>query len=84
MKREWPTLEGRLSQPLTTEKEALLQMYRIGGVTFSEEALKKLEKYIEEDEKFQQAAKKVQAAVDLSPKHTTFEEAKKQISASMM
>ncbi len=41
---KWPTLKGRLNQPLTTENEALLQLEKIGGVTISEKAIKKLEK----------------------------------------
>ena len=43
-KTTWPTLEGRLNQPLITEEEALLQLEQIGGVTFSEKAIKKLER----------------------------------------
>ena len=78
-KCQWPTLEGRLNQPLTTEKDALLQMYRIGGVTMSEAAIRRVEKYIEEDEYLQRAAKKVQAAVDASPKLVSFEQALKQV-----
>ena len=38
-----PTLEGRLNQPLTNRREALLQMQRNGDV-LSETALKYLEK----------------------------------------
>ena len=79
MKSNWPTLEDRLNQSLTTEKEALLQLYRIGGVTLSEAALLKVEKYIEEDEYLQRAAKKVQAAVDASPKLVSFEQALEQV-----
>lgn len=78
-KCKWPTLEGRLNQPLTSEKEALLQMYRIGGVTMSEEAIRKVEKYLEEDKQLQEAKRKVQFAVDNSPKVVSFEEAKKQV-----
>jgi len=37
---KWPTLKGRLSQPLTTEKEAVEQLARIGGVELSERAKK--------------------------------------------
>lgn len=44
MKPKWPTLEGRLSQPLTTEEEALLQLEKTEGITLSEYAKKKLEK----------------------------------------
>lgn len=82
MKQNWPTLEGRLNQPLTTEKEALLQLYRIGGCELSEAALKRVEKYIEEDEYLQRAAKKVQAAVDASSKSVTYEEALEQVKKS--
>ena len=81
-KCKWPTLEGRLNQPLTSEKEALLQMYRIGGVTMSEAAIRRVEKYIEEDEYLQRAAKKVQAAVDASSKSVTYEEALEQVKKS--
>ena len=77
----WPTLEGRLNQPLTTEKEALLQLQTM--IPLSEEGLKRLEKCIEEDEKLQAAAKKVKAAVDASPKLVSFEEAKKQVERSL-
>jgi len=83
-KCKWPTLEGRLNQPLTSKKEALLQMYRIGGVTMSEAALRKVEKYLEEDEKLQEVRKKIQAAVDAQPKSVTFEEAKKQVENSKL
>lgn len=79
MKPQWPTLEGRLSQPLTSEKEALIQLQKVSPGIMTEYALKKLEKYLEQDEKLQQAAKKVQAAVDASPKSVTLEEAKKQV-----
>lgn len=41
---EWPTLEGRLSQPLTTEKEAVEQLAKIGGVELSKRAKKILNK----------------------------------------
>ncbi len=81
-KCRWPTLEGRLNQPLTTEKEALLQMYRIGGVTISDTVLKKVEKYLEEDKQLQAVREKIQAAVDAQPKSVTFEEAKKQVEKS--
>ena len=79
MNQRCPTLEGRLNQPLTSEKEALLQLHRIGGVTMSEAALKKVEKYLEEDKQLQETRKKVQFAVDNSPKLVSFEEAKKQV-----
>jgi hypothetical protein len=44
MKNNWPTLEGRLSHPLTTEEEALLQLEKVEGITLSDYAIKKLEK----------------------------------------
>jgi hypothetical protein len=78
-KCKWPTLEGRLNQPLTSEKEALLQLYKIGGCELSEAALKRVEKYLEEDKKLQEVREKVQLAVDAQPKSVTFEEAKKQV-----
>ena len=56
---KYPTLEGRLNHPLTTEKEALLQLYRIGGSELSDAALKKIEKYLEEDKKLQESVKKL-------------------------
>jgi hypothetical protein len=82
-KTTWPTLEGRLNQPLTSRREALEQMQRNGDI-LSEWALRYLEKCIEKDKKLQAAAKKVKRAVDLSPNHVTFEDAKKQVNASMM
>ena len=45
----WPTLQGRLNQPLTSEKEALRQLAKVGGVYLSEYAIRKLEEYLEED-----------------------------------
>lgn len=81
-KSTWPTLEGRLSQSLTTEKDALLQLhesYKMGWVSMSEAALKKVEKYIKQDKKLQAARKKVQVAVDAQPKSVTYEEALKQV-----
>lgn len=83
MKPKWPTLEGRLNQPLTSRREALEQMQRNGDI-LSEWALRYLEKCIEKDKKLQEAAKKVKKAVELSPNSITFEDAKKQVSASMM
>ena len=53
MKGTWPTLEGRLNQPLTSRREALEQMKR-NGDTLSEWALKYLEKCIEKDKKLQE------------------------------
>jgi len=48
-------------------------------IELSEYTLKKIEGYIEEDEKLRQVAKKVKEAVDTSPNIVTFEEAKKQV-----
>ena len=42
--RPWPTLAGRLSHPLTSRKEALIQSKR-NGMTLSKSAQKELEKY---------------------------------------
>lgn len=85
-KPKWPTLEGRLNQSPTSRKEALLQLHECyktcGGITISEKALKKIEKYLEQDKKLQETRKKVQAAVDASPNSITFEEAKKQVENS--
>jgi hypothetical protein len=77
-KTTWPTLEGRLSQPLTSRREALEQMQRNGDI-LSEWALQYLEKCIKKDKKLQAATKKVKKAVELSPNHVTFEDAKKQV-----
>jgi hypothetical protein len=80
--RKWPTLEGRLNQPRVTRKEALLQMYeshKQGWVGMSESALKEVERYLEEDENLQKVRKKVQNAVDKSPKCVSFDEALKQV-----
>ena len=44
MKRRWPTLEGRLSQPLTSRGEALRQMKNNGDI-LTPRAEKELEKY---------------------------------------
>ena len=41
-------------------------------------------KYLEEDEQLKAVREKVKRAVDLSPNHVTFEDAKKQVNASMM
>lgn len=82
-KPKWPTLEGRLSQPLTSRKEALLQLhksYLAGWISMSEDALRKVEKYLEEDKQLQETRKKVQAAVDAQPKSVTLEEAYEQVS----
>jgi len=42
MKRKWPTLEGRLNQPLTSTKDALLQLQTM--IPLSEYGLKILKK----------------------------------------
>jgi hypothetical protein len=43
MKSKWPTLEGRLNNPLTTEKEALLQLQETMPLTdYATKKLKKL------------------------------------------
>jgi len=46
MKDKWPTLEGRLNNPLTTDEEALIQLHHTSGVTLSDWAKKKLAKLI--------------------------------------
>ncbi len=79
-KCRWPTLEGRLSQPPATLRQALEQLQTT--MPLSKEGLKRLAKCIKEDEKLQAVRKKVQAAVDASPKSVTFEEAKKQVENS--
>ena len=84
-KCRWPTLEGRLNQPLATEKHALLQLhesYKMGWISMSEAALKKVEKCLEEDKQLQAVREKIQAAIDAQPKSVTFEEAKKQVENS--
>jgi hypothetical protein len=84
-KPKWPTLEGRLNQPLTSRKQALLQLYecyKMGGISMSEKALEEVERYLKQDKKLQETRKKVQAAVDASPNSVTFEEAKKQVEKS--
>ena len=43
-KSKWPTLKGRLSQPITTELEALEQLEKHGGCELSPLAKKKLSK----------------------------------------
>jgi hypothetical protein len=78
----WPTLEGRLNQPITTRKQALLQLhesYKMGWISMSEKALEEVEKYLEQDKKLQETRKKVQKAVDAQPKSVTLEKAKEQI-----
>lgn len=77
MKREWPTLEGRLRNGFGSEREALEQLQRT--LPLSEYALKRLEKCIAKDKKLQEAAKKVKLAVDNSPNHVTLEQAKEQV-----
>lgn len=79
---KWPTLEGRLNHPLTSEKEALLQLHRFGGCLLSEDVIKKVEKYLEEDKSLQEVRRKVQSAVDKSPDCVSFEDAKKQVEAN--
>jgi len=79
-KCRWPTLEGRLNQPLTTERQALEQLQTM--MPLSKEGLKRLSKYIKEDKMLETAAKKVKTAVDISPNKVTFEEAKKQVEKS--
>ncbi len=81
LKRQWPTLEGRLNQPLTSRREALEQMQRNGDI-LSEWAIRYLERCIENDEKLKKIANKVKIAVDASPNNVTFEEAKKQVESS--
>lgn len=46
MKSKWPTLEGRLNQPITTTLEALRQMRANGDelTEFAEKELKRLTK----------------------------------------
>ena len=85
-KCRWPTLEGRLNQPLTSRKEALLQLhesYKMGWISMSEVALKKVEKCLEEDKQLQAVREKIQAAIDAQPKSVTFEEAKKQVEKTL-
>ena len=82
MNSKWPTLEGRLNQPLMSRKEALLQFhefYKMGGLSMSEEALEEVEKYLEEDKQLQELRKKIQIALDAQPTSVSFEEAKKQV-----
>jgi len=43
-KRKWPTLEGRLNQPLTSRCEALYQISQCPGVEMSDGAKKELAK----------------------------------------
>ena len=49
-KVKWPTLEGRLKHPLTSEKQALLQLKKSGVPLseYGEKFLKKLEKDVDE------------------------------------
>jgi hypothetical protein len=82
-KCKWPTLEGRLNQPLTSEKEALLQLYKIGGCELSEAALKRVEKYLEEDKQLEMTRNKIKKAIASCPPITTFEEALKQVKKSL-
>jgi hypothetical protein len=50
MKYKWPTLEGRLNQPLTSRLEALKQLKACGGVTLSPWAEKELERLLKKEE----------------------------------
>lgn len=82
----WPTLEGRFNHPVTSEKEALLQLhnsYKMGWISMSVTALKKVEKYIKQDKKLQATRKKVQAAVDAQPKSVTYKDALKQVKGNL-
>ena len=51
-KLKWPTLEGRLKQPLTCEKQALKQLKQSGLPLsdYGEKLLKKLEKGVDKTE----------------------------------
>ena len=48
MKSTWPTLEGRLNQPLTTRKEALLQL-KNSGMELTPRAQKELDRLMKKD-----------------------------------
>jgi hypothetical protein len=52
---QWPTLEGRLNQPLTSELQALEQFERChleaGGPELSEHAKKRLERLRKKEQK---------------------------------
>lgn len=50
MKYKWPTLEGRLNQPLTSRLEALKQLKACPGVSLSEYAEKELERLLKKEE----------------------------------
>ena len=78
MKRKWPTLEGRLNHPLTSKREALEQMKKNGDV-LTEQALEYIEKCLEEDVHWQKIRKKVQNAIDNSPKCVSLEQALEQV-----
>lgn len=46
MKQKWPTLKGRLSQPITSRREALTQLKEGGNILtpWAEKELEKLNK----------------------------------------
>jgi len=50
MKSKWPTLKGRLNQPLTTRKEALLQL-KNSGMELTPKAQKELDRLLKKDRK---------------------------------
>jgi hypothetical protein len=53
MKPKWPTIEGRLNHPLTSEIQALKQLKQSGVLLseYGEKLLKKLEKDVDETKK---------------------------------
>ena len=53
MKPKWPTIEGRLNHPLTSEIQALKQLKQSGVPLseYGEKLLKKLEKDVDETKK---------------------------------
>jgi len=63
---------------MKTTKAEINKVWRKGDI-LSEWALQYLEKCIKKDKKLQAATKKVKKAVELSPNHVTFEDAKKQV-----
>jgi hypothetical protein len=48
MKSKWPTLEGRLNNPLSSRKEALLQLKQ-NGMILSKSAQKELDRLLKKD-----------------------------------
>jgi hypothetical protein len=60
MSDKWPTLEGRLSQPLTSELQALEQFERChleaGGPELSPYARRRLEKLRKKEQKKQKSS----------------------------